>query len=168
MSNWVHIETRKVISTQEMINENPNSAFPVPFEPLDGYVALNESVPFYDSRTHKPSFSELATLNGSEWSREISVIELTEVEKRELIPDVCSPAQGLVALFALKSITEDDIQAAIAGISDPVQRYTAQIAFSKATEWRRGSSSTQTLAVLLELTEADLDALFTYSEIVEI
>lgn len=79
------------------------------------------------------------------------------------IPDVCTPAQGLVALFALKSITEADITSAIAAIPDPVDRYTAQIAFSKATEWKRGSPSVQMLAGLLQLSEADLDSLFTYA-----
>ncbi|MGB3069394.1 MAG: hypothetical protein WBC18_12640, partial [Ottowia sp.] len=79
------------------------------------------------------------------------------------IPEVCSPAQGLVALFALKGITEDDIHAVIASIADPVQRYTARIAFTKATEWRRGSQSVQTLAGLLSLTEGDLDELFMYA-----
>lgn len=79
------------------------------------------------------------------------------------IPDVCTPAQGLVALFALKSITEADIQAAIEGIPDQVDRYTAQIAFNKATEWRRESPSVQMLASLMSLTETDLDNLFTYA-----
>ena len=81
----------------------------------------------------------------------------------EPIPEVCTPAHGLVALFALKGITEADIQTAIADIPDPVQRYTAQIAFSKATEWRRGSPSVQMLAGLLQLSEADLDDLFVYA-----
>ena len=78
-------------------------------------------------------------------------------------PTVCSPAQGLVALFAIKQITEDDVNATIAAITDPVARYTAQIAFARATEWRRDSASMQQLATLLELTEADLDALFAFA-----
>lgn len=79
------------------------------------------------------------------------------------IPSVCSPAQGLVALYALKGITETDIHTAIASIPDPVQQYTAQIAFNKATEWRRDSQSTQLLASLVSLTETDLDSLFAYA-----
>ena len=76
---------------------------------------------------------------------------------------VCSPAQGLVALFAIKQITESDVKAAIDAIADPVLRYTAQIAFSRATEWRRDSISMQQLATLLGLTESDLDALFEFA-----
>ena len=78
-------------------------------------------------------------------------------------PSVCSPAQGLVALFALKQITEADVNATIAEIPDPVARYTSQIAFARATEWGRDSAAMQQLAMLLGLTEADLDALFAFA-----
>ena len=78
-------------------------------------------------------------------------------------PSVCSPAQGLVALFAIKQITESDVNATIAAITDPVARYTSQIAFARATEWKRDSASIQQLATLLGLTESDLDALFAFA-----
>lgn len=78
-------------------------------------------------------------------------------------PTVCSPAQGLVALFAIKQITESDVNKTIAAITDPVARYTTQIAFARATEWRRDSASIQQLAKLLGLTESDLDALFEFA-----
>ena len=78
-------------------------------------------------------------------------------------PTVCSPAQGLVALFAVKQITESDVNTTIAAIHDPVARYTSQVAFARATEWRRDSASMQQLATLLGLTEADLDALFEFA-----
>lgn len=77
-------------------------------------------------------------------------------------PTVCSPAQGLVALFAIKQITESDVTATIAAIPDPVLRYTSQVAFARATEWRRDSAAMQQLAMLLGLTESDLDALFAF------
>ena len=78
-------------------------------------------------------------------------------------PTVCSPAQGLVALYAIKQITESDVTATIAAIPDPVARYTTQIAFARATEWKRDSASIQQLAALLGLTESDLDALFEFA-----
>ena len=78
-------------------------------------------------------------------------------------PTVCSPAQGLVALFAIKQITESDVNAVIAAVTDPVARYTSQIAFALATEWRRDSASIQQLSALLGLTESDLDALFEFA-----
>ena len=78
-------------------------------------------------------------------------------------PTVCSPAQGLVALFAIKQITESEVNTTIAAITDPVARYTSQVAFARATEWRRDSAAMQQLATLLGLTEADLDALFAFA-----
>lgn len=80
----------------------------------------------------------------------------------------CSPAQGLVALFAIKQITEADVGAAIASIPDPVLRYTTQIAFARATEWRRDSVSMQQLATMLRLTDAELDELFAFAVTVNV
>lgn len=89
--------------------------------------------------------------------------EVQDVPAVSVTPQSCSPAQGLVALYAIKQITESDVNVAIAGIADPVNRYTAQVAFARATEWWRDSASMQKLASLLSLTEQDLDALFEFA-----
>lgn len=78
-------------------------------------------------------------------------------------PTSCTPAQGLIALYAIKQLTEQDILDAIAQITDPVQRYTATIGYQRATTWQRGSATMATLAQLLGLNSADLDALFAYA-----
>lgn len=78
-------------------------------------------------------------------------------------PQSCTPAQGLVALFALKSITEDNVLAAIDQIPDPVQQYTARIGYQRATIWERNSPTMQVMAQLLQLSNEDLDALFNYA-----
>lgn len=93
----------------------------------------------------------------------LAEVQDVPAEPAPATPTVCSPAQGLVALFAVKQITESDVNAAIAAITDPVARYTTQIAFARATEWRRDSASMQQLATLLGLTESDLDALFAFA-----
>ena len=93
----------------------------------------------------------------------VADVQDVPAEPAPATPTVCSPAQGLVALFAIKRITESDVNAAIAAITDPVARYTTQIAFARATEWRRDSASMQQLAALLGLTESDLDALFAFA-----
>lgn len=101
----------------------------------------------------------------------IAEVEATYVPpepEAPVTPNTCSPAQGLVALYALKQITEADVNTAIAGIPDAVQRYTAQIAFARAIEWRRDSAAMQMLSVMLSLTEQDLDALFTFATTVEV
>ena len=83
-------------------------------------------------------------------------------------PQTCTPAQGLVALFALKQITDDDIKAAIGAIEDPVLRYTASIGFARANEWRRDSETMQQMAALLGLSESDLDDLYAYAVDVQV
>ena len=80
----------------------------------------------------------------------------------------CTPAQGLIALYAIKQLTEQDILDAIAQIPDPVQRYTATIGYQRAITWQRGSATMTTMAQLLGLTEEDLDALFVYAVGVEV
>ena len=93
----------------------------------------------------------------------LAEVQDVPAEPAPATPTVCSPAQGLVALFAIKQITESDVNATIAAITDPVARYTSQVAFARATEWRRDSASMQQLAALLGLTESDLDALFAFA-----
>lgn len=44
-----------------------------------------------------------------------------------------------------------------------VQRYTAQVGYSRAITWERGSATMQAMAALLELAEGDLDELFAYA-----
>ena len=78
-------------------------------------------------------------------------------------PTTCTPAQGLIALYAIKQLTEQNILDAIGQIPDPVQRYTATIGYQRATTWERGSATMQAMAQLLGLTEADLDGLFAYA-----
>ena len=83
-------------------------------------------------------------------------------------PTSCTPAQGLIALYALKQLTEQSILDAIAQIPDPVLRYTATIGYQRATTWQRGSATITTMAQLLGLTDEDLDALFVYAVGVEV
>ncbi|WP_284336715.1 hypothetical protein [Comamonas sp. NoAH] len=83
-------------------------------------------------------------------------------------PQQCTPAQGLVALFAIKGITEDQVLAAIEQIPDPVQRYTAKIGYQRATSWELKSPTMQFLAQLLQLSETDMDELFSYAVTVQV
>ena len=83
-------------------------------------------------------------------------------------PAACTPAQGLVALFALKQITEERVLEAIAQIPDPVQQYTARIGYQRATVWERGSPTMQSMAQLLQLTNEDLGELFAYAAQVQV
>lgn len=75
----------------------------------------------------------------------------------------CSPAQGLIALFAVKGITEADILAAIDSIPDTVRRYSAQIGYSRATTWEKESPTMQAMIALLGLSETEVDNLFSFA-----
>lgn len=86
----------------------------------------------------------------------------------QLAPTSCTPAQGLVALFALKQITEEHVLEAIAQIPDPVQQYTARIGYQHATVWERGSPTMTAMARLLQLSSEDLDELFAYAVTVQV
>jgi hypothetical protein len=86
----------------------------------------------------------------------------------ERLPQACTPAQGLVALFALKQITEEDVLAAISQIADPVAQYTARIGYQRATTWERDSPTMQAMAGMLKLSEADLGELFAYATAVKV
>ena len=118
-------------------------------EIMDGATVINTILA-------TPEFAE--QLHPGKWR--VAEVQGVPTPPTPATPTVCSPAQGLVALFAVKQITESDVTATIAAITDPVARYTSQIAFARATEWKRDSASIQQLAALLGLTESDLDALF--------
>ena len=121
-------------------------------EILDGQTVINTIIT-------TPEFAE--QLHPGKWR--LAEVQDVPTTPTPATPTVCSPAQGLVALFAIKQITESDVTATIAAITDPVLRYTSQIAFARATEWCRDSVSTQQLATLLGLTEDELDALFAFA-----
>ena len=110
--------------------------------------------------------------DGSKWSEgmepisEERAIALASQERNQ--PKRCTPAQGLVALFALKQITEDHVLDAIAQIPDPVQQYTARIGYQRATTWERGSQTMIVMAQLLQLSDEDLDTLFSYAAGVQV
>lgn len=81
----------------------------------------------------------------------------------EPVPRSCTPAQGLVALYAVGGITEDDIRHVIDGIPDPVTRYTAKIGYERATVWEEGSPTMQMMQAAFNLSDSDMGELFDYA-----
>lgn len=118
--------------------------------PADWMKRAGLPAPEYDAKTQ-----------GCFWRGE--AWEVVDVTPSRIVPPSCTPAQGLVALFAVKQITEDDLLAAIAQIPDPVQQYTARVGLQRATSWERESQTMQSMAALLSLTDEDLDDLFEYA-----
>src|SRR5574344_1149858 len=101
----------------------------------------------------------LGVYNQTDWE----TMRADEMLARSPKPVSCTPAQGLIALYALKQLTEQDILDAIGLIEDPVKRYTATIGYQRATTWERSSATTAVMAELLSLTDEDLDELFAYA-----
>ena len=147
---------------------HPLTLFPSDFDGAFGNYAPVQpvAVPAHDAATHK-AVELPPVLVGGEWRQAWAVDPLSqqEIDAALLagVPQSCTPAQGLVALFAVKGITDADVATAIAGIPDAAQRYTAQIGFTRATVWERNSATMQAMAALLGLSESDLSALFTYA-----
>lgn len=116
--------------------------------------------------------SELRADLGAEVSKYeflIAAVEATqEAPPPASVPESCTPAQGLVALYILRGITEEALNSTIEAIEDDSLRYTTRIGFARATEWRRSSPSILLMGELLNLSSADLDALFTFAVNVEV
>lgn len=144
----------------------------VPVNPVTGKpFAINESVATLDPLpVYAPAVERLRRVDGA-WVVEAIPEPESEPEpepQEPVNPTYCTPAQGLVALFAVKQITEDDLLAAISQIPDPVEQYTAKIGLQRATLWERQSQTMQNMAALLGLTEQDLDELFEYATTVSV
>lgn len=74
------------------------------------------------------------------------------------VPVAVSMRQGRQALLRVGLL--DAVDAAIAGITDPLERRTAQIDWQHATEIRRASPLIASLGPALGLSEAQIDSLF--------
>lgn len=166
---FINTETNDYpVSLHDLRQAHPLTLFPDDFAgDFEGFAYVQPvDKPEHDAATHKAVEADPVNVDG-QWQQAWNVVALTQQEiddaRRAGTPTSCTPAQGLIALYALQSITEEDIATAIAAIPDPVQRYSAQIGYTRATTWERTSATIQALAALLGLSESELDALFIYA-----
>ena len=75
-----------------------------------------------------------------------------------VVPQSVSRAQGKLAL--IQAGLWPAALAFVDGITDPTQRAYAEVALHDTQEWRRDSPFLASAAAALDLTEAQLDALF--------
>lgn len=142
-----------------------------PIDPVAGGLARVTPGLGYvgDLPDYTPDTQRLRMVNGAIVVEEIPPPEPEQGSEQEPEPpSMCTPAQGLIALYALRGVTEQDLLATIAGIPDPVARYTAQVGLQRATTWNRDSPTMHAMAALLGLSEPDLDALFEYAVTVSV
>ena len=165
---FVNKITGEEISFAQLKERFPLTLFPEGFaEDFEDYAAVQQvDQPEHDPATHKVVALPLVEVDGV-WLQQWDVVPLTQQElddaRRARVPQSCTAAQGERALFDLRGITDADVLAAIDQIPDADNRYRARSAYQRATEWRRDSETTQTLAAILSLSDADMDALFSYA-----
>ncbi|MDC2858584.1 hypothetical protein [Delftia sp. DT-2] len=119
--------------------------------------------PEHNADTHKPVEIEPVEIDGV-WRQQWSVVPLNAIELAEreaeaaaLIPKSCTRRQGRLALLTCGVL--DDAEAAIAAITDPVQKRVAQIEY-EADTWERDSPFLQQLWAQLGGTPQTLDEAF--------
>lgn len=162
MSLWAEVESGRVITTDQMRAENPNTIFPIPFTPVDGFEELNERTPSFDPETHKLLTSERATRIGTRWSRSFELIPLSAEELRAIrksrVPLVLSRRQARRALTIAGMMAA--VQPAIDSVENALERALMQIDWDDAQEYRRDDPTLIKLAAAMGLNEDALDDLF--------
>ena len=155
-----------------------NTSFPVPFEAPDQYVLVTESErPAFDPATHK--VVELAPVEAEggylqKWKVvKLTKAELEQIEAERLAAEqvakdaalvIVTKRQALLAIFDLKGIRDDQIDALIGAIPDEDTRYRAKVDWAGSAAIESDSPTVLMLAAALELSEADLAALFEYAQ----
>jgi hypothetical protein len=154
------------LSVSEIWRRHPNTMMA---HHLERYSLIElAEMPAYDEATHKPVEIEPVEIDGV-WRQQWSVVPLNAEElgdlrrQREeaaaaLIPKSCTRRQGRLALLAFG--LDDDAEAAIAAITDPVQKREAQIEYESDT-WERSNPFLQQLWIQLGGTPESLDEAFT-------
>lgn len=137
-------------------------------EHLECYALVERSeAPKHNADTHKPVEIEPVEVD-SVWRQQWSVVPLSADELAELqrlreeaaaalIPKSCTRRQGQLALLTHGVL--DDAEAAIAAITDPVQKREAQIEY-EADTWERANPFLQQLWAQLGGTPQSLDEAF--------
>lgn len=97
---------------------------------------------------------------------ESEALELVEQSLKKPLAASCTPAQGLIALYTIKGISEANVLEALSLIEDPEKKYIAQIGYTHSKTWERNSPTMETMAELLNLSEEDLEELFAYASTV--
>ena len=153
------------LSVSEIWRRHPNTMMA---HHLERYALVElAEMPAYDEAAHKPVEIEPVEIDGV-WRQQWSVVplsaeELAELQRQReeaaaaLIPKSCTRRQGQLALLTHGVL--DDAEAAIAAITDPVQKREAQIEY-EADTWERANPFLQQLWTQLGGTPQSLDEAF--------
>ena len=149
-----------------------------PFSPMPPFVAvIPADKPTHNPATHKAVEVAPIEAEGSylqKWkvvkltSTELDQIEAERLAAEQVAKDaariVVTKRQALLAMFDLKGIRDDQIDALINAIPDEDARYRAKVDWAGSAAIESDSPTVLMLAAALELSEADLAALFDYAQ----
>ncbi|MCD2164276.1 hypothetical protein [Comamonas koreensis] len=167
------------LSPSDIISRHANNmSFPVPFEAPEQYVLVAPTdQPEFDPATHKavelpPLETEegylqqwdVAPLDGDELAQLEAERLAAEQAARDAARVTVTKRQALLALFDLRGIKNEDIEAQINLIPDEFDRYRALVDWQGSAAIESDSPTVLKLAAGLNLTEADLVELFGYAE----
>jgi len=155
-----------------------NMSFPVPFEAPERYeLVASAEPPAFVQATHKAvELAPLVTEDGylQQWEVvSLSADELAQLEADRLAAEqaardaarvTVTKRQALLALFDMKGIKNEDIEAQINLIPDEFDRYRALVDWQGSAAIESDSPTVLLLAAGLNLTEADLVELFGYAQ----
>jgi len=162
MQHYIHIASKRYpLTPAEIMAENPDTLFPVPFSAPDGYAPVIETDPAsFDPAIERLELDQPEEVAG-EYRQVWRVVQLTpqEIEANRLasVPTSCTRRQGRLALLAHGHL--DDVEALIAAIADPAERRAAQIEY-EADTWERSNPTVQAMWSALGGTSEQLDDLF--------
>lgn len=161
-----------------IMQRHPLTVFPDPFVPLEQYALVaDQPQPVFDQATHKAVQLEPLESEGG-YQRQWEVVpldddELAQLEAERLAAEqaardaarvTVTKRQALLALFDLRGIKNDDIEAQINLVPDEHDRYRALVDWQGSAAIESDSPTVLMLAGGLNLTEADLVELFGYAQ----
>lgn len=150
------------ISFAQLRAAHPLTMFPEGFaEAFGDYAPVHTTTrPVYDTATHKAVELPPVLIEG-QWHQAWDVAPLSPEEiaaaRAASVPQSCTRRQGRLALLQAGLLAA--VETAIAAITDPVQRMSAQIEY-EADTWERANAFLQAMWAQLGGTPDELDELF--------
>lgn len=167
------------LSPSDIISRHANNmSFPVPFEAPEQYVlVVPTDQPEFDPATHKAvELAPLETEDGylQQWEvvalsdEELAQLETERLAAEQAAKDAArvtvTKRQALLALFDMKAIKNEDIEAQINLIPDELARYRALVDWQGSAAIESDSPTVLMLAAGLGLTTEGLAQLFDYAQ----
>lgn len=180
------IDKQYPMTAAQIIADHPHTSFPVPFALPDGYAHVLEALPpAFNPTTHRLA-EQAPQLIGSEWHQVRTVVEMTAEERAAYVESTRPPVPaevprwagrlalkrhalngGALVLLAPDETRPDNFLARASEWREtlPPGELADRVdaALDDAKDWLRGSTTVATLADILGLNGAQVDALFVWA-----